>query len=190
MLGPATTKDLILQSVQWLGTTMSPWSDLKADSQLDKQDWTMPAFKHDKSYKVVQHGYGSLCKSIRVDVIWSKRPIPKLKLAAEFETVAAAVIIIFCISIQVYESDGTKHDKDWLMQLYRDTAKQFVIDHPDFLGAKTIYTSSRYYYYYYYKFCSQIEVPEHSNCRLVPYWREFLGVSGSRTWSDTPFANT
>ena len=43
---------------------------------------------------------------------------------------------------------------------------------------------------YYYKFCSQIEVPEHSNCRLVPYWREFLGVSGSRTWSDTPFANT
>ena len=46
------------------------------------------------------------------------------------------------------------------------------------------------HYYYYYKFCSQIEVPEHSNCRLVPYWREFLGVSGSRTWSDTPFANT
>ena len=24
-----------------------------------------------------------------------------------------------------------------------------------------------HYYYYYYKFCSQIEVPEHSNCRLV-----------------------
>ena len=45
-------------------------------------------------------------------------------------------------------------------------------------------------YYYYYMLCSQIEVPEHSNCRLVPYWREFLGVSGSRTWSDTPFANT
>ena len=31
-----------------------------------------------------------------------------------------------------------------------------------------------YYYYYYYKFCCQIEVPEHSNCRLVLYWREFL----------------
>ena len=29
-----------------------------------------------------------------------------------------------------------------------------------------------------------------SNCRLVPYWREFLGVSGSRTRSDLPFANT
>ena len=26
-----------------------------------------------------------------------------------------------------------------------------------------------YYYYYYYKLCSQIEVPEHSDCRLVPY---------------------
>ena len=38
--------------------------------------------------------------------------------------------------------------------------------------------------------CSHIEISEHSNCRLVPYWREFLGVSGSRTWSDTPFANT
>ena len=34
------------------------------------------------------------------------------------------------------------------------------------------------------------EVSERSNCQLVPYWREFLGVSGSRTWSDTPFANT
>ena len=38
--------------------------------------------------------------------------------------------------------------------------------------------------------CSHIDISEHSNCRLVPYWREFLGVSGSRTWSDTPFANT
>ena len=27
----------------------------------------------------------------------------------------------------------------------------------------------KYYYYYYYMLCSQIEVPEHSNCRLVPY---------------------
>ena len=55
-----------------------------------------------------------------------------------------------------------------------------------FLAVSDIY----HYYYYYYVLCSQIEVSEHSNCRLVPYWREFLGVSGSRTWSDTPFANT
>ena len=32
------------------------------------------------------------------------------------------------------------------------------------------------------------EVSERSNCRLVPYWS--LGVNGSWTWSDTPFANT
>ena len=34
-----------------------------------------------------------------------------------------------------------------------------------------IYTCRRdyYYYYYYYMLCSEIEVPEHSNCRLVPY---------------------
>ena len=43
---------------------------------------------------------------------------------------------------------------------------------------------------YYYNLCSQIEVPEHSNCRLVSYWREFLEVSGSQTWSYTAFANT
>ena len=29
-----------------------------------------------------------------------------------------------------------------------------------------------------------------SNCRLIPYWREFLGVSWSPTRSDLPFANT
>ena len=42
---------------------------------------------------------------------------------------------------------------------------------------------------YYYKYLHALNQSPRacSNCRLVPYWREFLGVSWSRTWSDTPF---
>ena len=36
------------------------------------------------------------------------------------------------------------------------------------IGCAVVITFN-YYYYYYYKLCSQIEVPEHSNGRLVPY---------------------
>ena len=36
-------------------------------------------------------------------------------------------------------------------------------------GRRYVRSSIFVYYYYYYKFCSQIEVPEHNNCRLVPY---------------------
>ena len=41
-----------------------------------------------------------------------------------------------------------------------------------------------YYYYYYYHHTLNWSLRA-QYCRLVPYWREFLGVSGSRTWSDT-----
>ena len=33
---------------------------------------------------------------------------------------------------------------------------------------KNHFWTSEFWNYYYYKLCSQIEVPEHSNCRLVP----------------------
>ena len=39
----------------------------------------------------------------------------------------------------------------------------------DFLETVYFGLNLKYYYYYYHKFCSQIEVPEPSNCRLVPY---------------------
>ncbi|XP_061494586.1 adenosine deaminase 2 isoform X1 [Rhineura floridana] len=43
----------------------------------------------------------------------------------------------------VYELDGTTHDKFWSMTAYQDTARQFVKDHPDFVGAKMIYSTHR-----------------------------------------------
>jgi adenosine deaminase CECR1 len=43
----------------------------------------------------------------------------------------------------VYELDGTLHDKEWVLEAYINTTKQFVRDHPDFTGAKFIYTTSR-----------------------------------------------
>lgn len=42
-----------------------------------------------------------------------------------------------------YESNGTTHDKEWLLQTYREVSKQFVKDHSDFVGSKIIATSSR-----------------------------------------------
>jgi len=44
---------------------------------------------------------------------------------------------------QVYELDGTSHDSHWVLEAYINTTRQFVLDHPDFIGAKFIYTASR-----------------------------------------------
>ncbi|XP_078529773.1 adenosine deaminase 2-like isoform X2 [Lissotriton helveticus] len=44
----------------------------------------------------------------------------------------------------VYELDGTEHDRAWTLETFKDVAKQFATEHPDFMGVKIIYTIARY----------------------------------------------
>ncbi|XP_039219076.1 adenosine deaminase 2 isoform X3 [Crotalus tigris] len=43
----------------------------------------------------------------------------------------------------IYELDGSLHDKFWSVAAFEEVSKQFVNDHPDFVGLKLIYTTFR-----------------------------------------------
>uniref|UniRef100_A0A8D0GTZ3 adenosine deaminase n=1 Tax=Sphenodon punctatus TaxID=8508 RepID=A0A8D0GTZ3_SPHPU len=43
----------------------------------------------------------------------------------------------------VYELNGTKHNKSWSVAAYQEVTRQFVKDHPDFIGAKVIFSAHR-----------------------------------------------
>lgn len=51
---------------------------------------------------------------------------------------------LFPFDTQIYELDGSTHDIAWTLKTYRDVTRQFTAEHPDFFGARIIYTVHRY----------------------------------------------
>ncbi|XP_043823728.1 adenosine deaminase 2 isoform X2 [Dromiciops gliroides] len=43
----------------------------------------------------------------------------------------------------VYELNGQTHDKEWSLKTYQEVAQKFAKDHPDFTGARIIYSDHR-----------------------------------------------
>ncbi|KAK7891373.1 hypothetical protein WMY93_023336 [Mugilogobius chulae] len=44
---------------------------------------------------------------------------------------------------EVYELDGSTHDMIWTLKTYQEVTRQFTADHPEFFGARVIYTIHR-----------------------------------------------
>ncbi|XP_068613616.1 adenosine deaminase 2-A-like [Brachionichthys hirsutus] len=61
----------------------------------------------------------------------------------EFHTDNVMYLELRALLPEIYELDGTTHDTAWTLKTYQDVTRQFTAEHPDFFGARIIYTIHR-----------------------------------------------
>lgn len=62
---------------------------------------------------------------------------------SEFYTDNVMYLEVRALLPEVYELDGSTHDRTWALKTYQEVTNQFIADHPGFFGARIIFTVHR-----------------------------------------------
>lgn len=62
---------------------------------------------------------------------------------SEFYTDNVMYLEVRALLPEVYELDGSTRDRTWALKTYQEVTKQFIAEHPDFFGARVIFTIHR-----------------------------------------------